>query len=73
MTWLEDLRGTASRNVVLFVKSRDEFRCQDCGSTEDLTIHHKVPRRWDASKIDDPENQVTLCRTCHDRREKRTR
>jgi 5-methylcytosine-specific restriction endonuclease McrA len=75
--WLEDLKAMAARNVTLTVRRRDNFRCQDCGCTgtpdNPITVHHKVPRRWDASRIMDPENEVTLCRKCHDKRENRVR
>ena len=43
---------------------RDSHQCQYCGSKEDLTIDHIVPRskggdRWDAS------NCTTACRPCN--------
>jgi 5-methylcytosine-specific restriction endonuclease McrA len=45
------------------VLERDGWRCQDCGSSKNLHIHHLVKR----SKLgDDVEgNLVTLCASCH--------
>ena len=46
------------------IMARDGHKCQYCGSTEDLTIDHIVPRcrggaRWDAS------NCCAACLTCN--------
>lgn len=35
--------------------------CEDCGTRDDLTIHHE-DRDW---KNNDPANLRTLCRSCH--------
>ena len=42
---------------------RDEWRCQKCGSIENLQIHHKIKRSQRGN--DSPENLVTLCAYCH--------
>jgi hypothetical protein len=42
--------------------SIDGYRCQGCGSTENLEVHH---RRGMASQ--DVGDLITLCRTCHPR------
>lgn len=42
---------------------RDDNRCQECGSTEDLSVHHLIPRR--ESGTHKLCNLVTLCRSCH--------
>src|SRR5258708_6246230 len=46
---------------------RDGYHCQDCGATEDLTVHHLKPFaefRGDhaAHELD---NLLTVCRACH--------
>ncbi len=48
------------RNHVLV---RDGWRCQSCGSTKNLQVHHLRPR----SKLGDDSmnNLLTLCVTCH--------
>jgi len=45
------------------ILQRDRWRCQSCGSTTKLEVHHISAR----SKLDDDkeENLITLCRTCH--------
>ena len=45
------------------VLERDGWRCQNCGSPNDLQVHHICPR---SSLGDDvAENLVTLCDGCH--------
>ena len=39
---------------------RDD-RCADCGSRDDLHVHHKDRNH----ENDDPANLVTLCASCH--------
>ena len=68
LTWIVHLQGTAARNVHIYAKRRDGA-CLDCGTSENLTIHHLVPQRADVTRRLDPSNVVTLCRRCHDRRE----
>ena len=50
----------ALRNEVL---ARDGWRCQSCGSTCNLQLHHLRPR----SKLGDDalENLISLCHACH--------
>ena len=59
------------------VLSRDSYECQNCSMTRDehydqfgidFDVHHIEPlrtfnRNW--SKANNPENLITLCRTCH--------
>ena len=46
------------------VLSRDSWRCQNCGTAENLQVHHIQPR----SKLghDSLENLITLCVSCHE-------
>ncbi len=44
---------------------RDDYRCTVCGATEQLEVHHVVPRR--AGGMDALSNLVTLCAACHER------
>jgi hypothetical protein len=49
------------------VMRRDGGRCQECGSTENLAIDHRVP--WtEGGSSTDPENLQVLCRTCNSRK-----
>jgi 5-methylcytosine-specific restriction endonuclease McrA len=42
---------------------RDGWRCQSCGTTSNLKVHHKQFRS--RSGQDSEENLITLCSTCH--------
>ena len=45
------------------VLRRDGWRCQCCGSSSSLEIHHKELRSH--SGDDSEENLITLCAGCH--------
>jgi 5-methylcytosine-specific restriction endonuclease McrA len=47
------------------VLERDGWRCQNCGSSKDLHVHHLAKR----SKLGDDalNNLITLCVICHQR------
>jgi 5-methylcytosine-specific restriction endonuclease McrA len=49
--------------LVKKVLERDQWRCQKCGSLENLQIHHKVKRSQQGN--DALQNLVTLCAYCH--------
>ena len=53
------------RMMILF---RDQFRCQECGSSRNLQVHH---RRY-VDKFN-PDDFVTLCSRCHGRIKKSRR
>lgn len=42
---------------------RDGTFCRNCGSTENLTLHHIIPKAMNGS--DSPRNLILLCRECH--------
>lgn len=65
---------TIYRNKVPFSKKnvmiRDDFVCQYCGSTEDLTIDHVLPiSRGGISRF---ENCVTACKPCNAKKANKT-
>ena len=45
------------------VLARDGHKCIECGSTEELNVHHVLPEKYGGKYS--PENLITLCRTCH--------
>jgi len=45
------------------VLRRDGWRCQSCGTTTNLEVHHKEFRSH--SGHDAEENLITLCNACH--------
>ena len=54
--WKSNLRGKSQQ----FIKEE----CKECGSNENLTIHHRRPLSKNGSVS--KENCQTLCRGCHD-------
>jgi 5-methylcytosine-specific restriction endonuclease McrA len=46
------------------VLRRDGWRCQICGSRQNLQVHHKQLRSQQGS--DDDLNLITLCAGCHE-------
>lgn len=47
------------------VLKRDGFRCQQCGSTEDLNVHHIMPFAQYPELRFEVSNGITLCENCH--------
>ena len=43
---------------------RDDWKCQVCGSRQNLQIHHKQLRSQQGD--DDDSNLITLCAACHE-------
>ena len=63
-----DLDKALSRHIPQSVKievaMRDEGRCVECGSDEDLHYDHIIPFSKGGFS-DDPDNILLLCRTCN--------
>ena len=53
------------------VMKRDGNRCVFCGSSEKLSVHHKVKAKHGGT--DHPDNLVTLCGRCHRLADRRKR
>ena len=51
------------RRLMKRVLERDDWRCQKCGSLENLQVHHKIKRSQQGR--DALVNLVTLCAYCH--------
>ena len=47
------------------VLERDGWRCQVCGSMQNLQLHHLQFRSHSGS--DEEQNLITLCAECHER------
>ncbi len=45
------------------VLERDSWRCQECGSMENLQVHHMKRRSQLGGDV--MHNLITLCATCH--------
>ena len=46
------------------VLQRDSWRCQACGTTSNLEVHHQQHRGQ--SGDDAEQNLITLCAACHE-------
>lgn len=55
----------ARRKLRSIVFNRDEFKCNECGSSIGLEIHHKKPVSIYPELEFDPDNCITLCYDCH--------
>jgi 5-methylcytosine-specific restriction endonuclease McrA len=53
------------------ILERDRWRCQHCGSRQNLQIHHEEPRSQSGDDVE--ENLITLCNSCHRRAHDRFR
>ena len=65
------LEPEAYRQLSRHVLARDRWRCQDCGTAQNLQVRHL---RWRSRLGDDvEENPITLCADCHRARHIRRR
>jgi len=66
MTTYNGERWVQSRRAAL---ARDDRRCQDCGTQDDLHVHHITPvKQFDNSRdAHYLDNLVVLCKYCHPR------
>jgi hypothetical protein len=57
--------GRIPAEIRRLVLDRDGHSCQACGSTDDLTIDHKIIPWINGGTSKDPENLQVLCRSCN--------
>jgi predicted restriction endonuclease len=68
---IETASSKRDRNVMGYKKwrnavfTRDNFRCQECGSKENLEAHHIKPFSVAPELMYIVENGLTLCHECH--------
>ena len=65
----KDSGGLQRRRKAIY--KRDNFTCQECGSTENINAHHIDPYDYNKSNKFDIGNGVTLCFTCHSKKHKK--
>jgi 5-methylcytosine-specific restriction endonuclease McrA len=53
------------REVSREVMARDGWRCQSCGCSSNLQIHHINPRNSLGEDVE--KNLITLCMSCHEK------
>ena len=57
------LEPDAYRQLTREVLARDGWRCQDCGTAQNLQVHHIRSRGRLGNDAED--NLITLCASCH--------
>ena len=57
------LDATSYRELHCQVLKRDGWRCQVCGSMQNLQVHHLKFRSQSGSDVE--QNLITLCADCH--------
>lgn len=68
--YLQLLKDGRWQRKRLEIMNRDEFKCRDCGTTNDLNVHHlryltgRKPWEYENSDL------ITLCGDCHKKRHK---
>lgn len=55
-----------SKNLREKVFARDKYRCVVCGSTENLTIDHRIP--YSKGGTTEMSNLQTLCESCNQKK-----
>jgi 5-methylcytosine-specific restriction endonuclease McrA len=58
------LEPNSYRQLCQQVMKRDGWRCQVCGSGQNLQVHHQQLRSQQGS--DEGSNLITLCAKCHE-------
>jgi 5-methylcytosine-specific restriction endonuclease McrA len=58
------LDSTSYRDLHRQVLERDGWRCQVCGSMQNLQVHHLKFRSQSGG--DEEQNLITLCAECHE-------
>ena len=64
------LDSTSYAKLQRQVLERDGWRCQVCGSMQNLQVHHLKFRSQSGS--DEEQNLITLCAECHERMHRKT-
>ena len=60
---MRQARKKITKEVKEEVLRKCDYRCINCGSTDDLEIHHVIPLEIGGNDI--PSNMVVLCYDCH--------
>lgn len=53
------------RSVGLKVLEEHNYRCINCGTKENLCVHHIIPMDVKDNRYNDISNLTVLCRPCH--------
>lgn len=65
--WSGSSTASEWKDAKLAALRRDNFRCTNpnCGGTQNLDVHHIIPRAQRSDLALDLDNLVTLCKKCH--------
>lgn len=63
-TYDEFLKSAYWRKVRLLILKRDNSCCCNCGSTQNLHIHHTTYKHH-LKELENLEDLITLCKSCH--------
>lgn len=61
--WKGNANNSQWRELKEIIKAERGAKCETCGSTENLDLHHIQPRKHKGKNV--PENLQLLCRKCH--------
>lgn len=66
MDYQDFLRTPYWATVAEMVRKRDNYKCQECGSMENLNVHHKTYENH-GDEIHHIEDLICLCQKCHEK------
>ena len=72
------LTDAAWKALAVRIKDRDGWQCVGCGSRDDLTVDHRISiydidtLGYDPALKRDPDNLLTLCRSCNAKKGRRS-
>jgi 5-methylcytosine-specific restriction protein A len=55
------------------ILERDGYKCNLCGKTKRLEVHHVIPVAFNGTLILEKSNGITLCHLCHKKIHKKIR
>jgi 5-methylcytosine-specific restriction endonuclease McrA len=65
------LDSSSYRKLQRQVMERDGWRCQACGSIQNLQVHHLKFRSHSGGDVE--QNLITLCAECHEQTHRKPR
>ena len=60
--WIDRLQRTAIKEEIMKQKG---FKCEDCGTSRNLTVHHKKKISQHPELEFELDNVMVLCEPCH--------
>ena len=60
-------REISDKEIIKYALERDNYKCQKCGSIDNIHVHHIIPATQCNMFIHDLNNLICLCKDCHDK------